>query len=226
VTSSTVADWPQAGQNRLPGGRGEWQCGQVTAKDYSSSGMPVIVFLVVWLIVALLVSLAGLLHQAPIPMPMLGAAITIVLLGMLIAWPAWRQRALAGGLRPLVAIHLTRFVGFYFLWLYSLGVLPRNFAEPAGWGDVIIAALAIVLLLLGDLSTGGRRIFLLVWNLLGLLDIMMVVSLAMRMAIADRGFQNAFASLPLSLLPTYIVPLVIASHALIFYRLTRSDRVA
>jgi 4-amino-4-deoxy-L-arabinose transferase-like glycosyltransferase len=44
--------------------------------------------------------------------------------------------------------------------------------------------------------------------------------------IADRGFQNAFASLPLSLLPTYIVPLVMASHALIFYQSTRSDRVA
>jgi hypothetical protein len=188
--------------------------------------MPLIVFLVVWLIVALLVSVAGLLHQVPIPMPMLGAVITVVLLGLLIAWPAWRRRALAGGLRPLIAIHLTRFVGFYFLGLYSLGVLPRNFAVPAGWGDVIIAVLAIVLLLIGDLSAGGRRLFLLVWNLLGLLDILMVVSLAMRIAIADPGFQNAFASLPLSLLPTYIVPLVIASHALIVYRLSRSDRVA
>jgi hypothetical protein len=176
-----------------------------------------LLFLVVWLIVALLVSVAGLLHQVPIPLPALGAAITILLLVVLAVWPSWRERALAGGPRPLVAFHLVRFVGFYFLWLYRLGVLPRNFAVPAGWGDIIVAVLAIPLLLMRDWASSGRRLFLLVWNVIGLLDILMVVSIAMRLASVDPGFQRGFASLPLSLLPTYVVPLVIASHALIFY---------
>jgi hypothetical protein len=34
--------------------------------------------------------------------------------------------------RWLVALHLCRFVGFYFLWLYSSGELPYAFAVPGG----------------------------------------------------------------------------------------------
>jgi hypothetical protein len=183
--------------------------------------MPLALFLIVWLIVALVVSVSGLLHQVAVPIPLVGTILTILLLAMLAAWPSWRERALAKGLAPLIAFHLVRFVGIYFLWLNSLGVLPRNFAVPAGWGDIVVATLAIPLLLMRDWRSGGRRTFLIVWNVLGLVDILLVVANAARMARADPGFQQGFASLPLSLLPLYIVPLIIASHALIFYRLWR-----
>ena len=186
--------------------------------------MPLALVLVIWLLVALVVSFAGLLMQLPFPIPVLGTVITVVVLAVLSLSPRWRQRALGNGPAPLIAFHLVRFVGFYFLWLYRLGVLPRDFAVPAGWGDILVAALAIPLLLLRDWTGGGRRTFLLVWNVLGLVDILMVVANAAGMARADPGFQHAFATLPLSLLPTFIVPLVIASHALIFYWLWRRDR--
>ena len=177
------------------------------------------VVLLVWLVLALLLSLSGALHQVPLPMPMLGGIITVVLLAVLTVASTWRARALELGFRPLIAIHLTRFVGFYFLWLYSLGVLARNFAVPAGWGDVIVAVLAIPLLMMRDGLATRWRTLLIAWNLIGLADILVVVVLAFQMSIADPGFQNAFASLPLSLLPLYIVPLVIASHGVMLYKL-------
>jgi len=177
------------------------------------------VVLIVWLIVALLLSVFGILHQVPLPIPMVGGLITVALLAILTTATSWRERVLALGYRPLIAIHLTRFVGFYFLWLYSLGVLPRNFAQPAGWGDIIVAALAIPLLMVRDGLATRWRALLIAWNLIGLADILVVVVLAFRMAMADPGFQNAFASLPLSLLPLYIVPLVIASHGVMLYKL-------
>ena len=142
-----------------------------------------------------------------------------VLLILALSRPA-RARALARGARPLVAFHLTRFIGVYFLWLYSLGVLARNFAVPAGGGDVIIAVWAAVLLVVRDWESSEMRLALLVWNVFGLFDILLVLALAARQAAADPGFRNAFASLPLSLLPTFIVPLVIASHVLMFVWLT------
>ena len=180
--------------------------------------------LLVWLIVALLLALTGTFHNIPVRMPVLGVALTAALLIVLALVPRVRARALAGGPRPLVAFHLTRFVGFYFLWLFSLGVLARNFAVPAGWGDVIIAAWACALLLIKDWSSREMRLAVLLWNVFGLFDILMVLALAARQAAADPGFQNGFASLPLSLLPTFLVPVVIATHVLLFVWLARRER--
>ena len=172
--------------------------------------------LLVWLIVAFVLALTGTFHDIPVRMPVLGVALTAAVLIVVALVPRVRARALRGGPRPLVAFHLTRFVGFYFLWLFSLGVLPRNFAVPAGWGDVIIAAWAAALLLVKDWNSREMRLAILLWNVFGLFDILMVLALAARQAAADPGFQNGFASLPLSLLPTFIVPIVIASHVLLF----------
>ena len=180
--------------------------------------------LLVWLIVALVLSLTGTFHNVPIRMPMIGVILTAALLTVLALSAAARARAFAGGPRPLVAFHLTRFVGFYFLWLSSLGVLARDFAVPAGWGDVIIAAWAAALLLMRDWNPREMRLALLLWNVFGLFDILMVMALAARQAAADPGFQNGFASLPLSLLPTFIVPIVIASHVLLFAWLAKGKQ--
>ena len=72
-------------------------------------------------------------------------------------WLRPRFRAWLGGvdLRWLVAFHLTRFVGFYFLYLYARGQLPYDFAVPGGWGDIAVASLAIVLLLIGRPARRG-----------------------------------------------------------------------
>jgi hypothetical protein len=180
--------------------------------------------LLVWLIIALLLALTGTLHELPVRMPMIAASLTAVLLVLLAMIPSLRARAFAGGPRPLVAFHLTRFVGIYFLWLYSLGVLARNFAVPAGWGDIIIAAWAAVLLMIRDWSSREMRSALLLWNAFGLFDILLVMALAAQQAAADSGFQNAFRSLPLSLLPTFIVPIVIATHVLLFVCLAGQRR--
>ena len=172
--------------------------------------------LLVWLIVAVLLAVTGTFHNIPVRMPVLGIALTATVLIILALVPRVRARVMVGGPRPLVAFHLTRFVGFYFLWLLSLGVLARDFAVPAGWGDVIIAAWAGALLFIKDWSSRDMRLAVLLWNVFGLFDILMVMALAARQAAADPGFQNGFASLPLSLLPTFIVPIVIASHVLLF----------
>src|SRR5258705_202219 len=65
-----------------------------------------------------------------------------------------------------------------------------------------------------------------VW-FVGALDSAFVVATAARLGMADPNSMGPLRTLPLSLLPTFLVPLIIASHALIFWRLVEaSDRRA
>ncbi len=120
-------------------------------------------------------------------------------------------------LRWLIALHLTRFVGLYFLLLCARGELPRTFALPAGWGDILVATGAALLMLFWN---GGRnRRMVLIWNSIGLVDILGVVLAAARLAFADRQSMQALTRLPLSFLPTLVVPLIIVTHIVIYMRL-------
>ena len=128
-------------------------------------------------------------------------------------------------LRVLVLLHVTRFVGIYFLVLYRRGQLPYDFAVPGGIGDIIVAALALPIAL-APLADTTRQRAIRIWNIIGLVDIALVLLTATRLNLADPDHLRALTYLPLSLLPTFIVPLIIASHVVMFVRLSRSQSPA
>ena len=122
-------------------------------------------------------------------------------------------------------LHVTRFVGFYFLALYRRGELPYAFAVPGGYGDIAVAILALLVVFL-PLDPARRTRFLTIWNVIGLTDIMLVVATAIRLNLADASQMRTLLHLPLSLQPTFLVPLIIATHVMIFARLARAERTA
>ena len=145
---------------------------------------------------------------------------TLVLLG---CWKITSIRVwvLNIDLRWLVLFHLTRlFAGMYFLVLCQHDELPCGFARPAGWGDIVVAVLALAVV--GAMRSQFTKPLLLIWNTLGLIDIIFVVFGALRFGVKDWQSMHALRELPLSLLPTFLVPLIIASHVLIFVRLVRA----
>ena len=126
----------------------------------------------------------------------------------------------AQDLRILVLVHVTRFVGIYFLVLHRDGLLPYAFAVPGGIGDIIVATMAVPVAL-APLADGSRRRIMTIWNVVGLIDILFVVATAMRINFTDPVQLRVLTILPLSLLPTFLVPLIIATHIVIFSRLAR-----
>ena len=187
-------------------------------------GMKFVVIGLVWLLVAIALGLSGLLRHVRPPGPQI---MIFGLTGVLILayWfnRSFRDWLKAVDLRLVVGLHLTRFVGFYFLWLYGRGELPYRFAVPGGWGDIIVATGAA--LILATWSGFGRRAaVLLIWNLYGLVDILFVVVTAAAEAMAVPASMAALLRMPLSLLATFLVPLIISSHMLIFARVLRSAR--
>jgi hypothetical protein len=177
---------------------------------------------IVWLAAALGVGASGLAAELRPPGPQLVlAGLTAALVAAGVFVRPFRRWAMAVDLRAVVALHLTRFVGLYFLVLAARGKLPETFAIPAGVGDVIVAVLAAVLLAtVRPAGAWGRRLYL-IWNALGLLDILAVVASAAAHGLADPGSMAPLVRLPLSLLPTFLVPLIIASHVLLAVRLAR-----
>ena len=181
-----------------------------------SGNKSVVLILGAWICLAAAVGIAGWVERAN------AAAVAGIIwtLTALILFACWKVSTLQRWvmtveLRWLVLLHLTRFVGFYFFLLCSRGELPFAFAAPAGWGDIIVAALAVLLL---ALSNARNWTMLIIWNTIGLTDILFVVLTALRLGLEDWRSMHALREFPLSLLPTFLVPLIIVSHVLIFFR--------
>jgi hypothetical protein len=184
---------------------------------------PVLTAAGVWLLAAVLAGASGRLSTLRPPAPQLVlAGLTLALLLAARLWTPLRHFMVTVDLRALVLFHVTRFVGFYFLALHARGELPWAFAVPGGWGDNAVAAGALLLVLLVPPdSPGGRRAYL-AWNVFGLLDILGVVLTATRLALGDPKSMKALLELPLSLLVTFVVPIIIATHVLMLARLARA----
>ena len=171
-------------------------------------------------------SATGRIAQLRPPAPqlvLLGLTVVLIVAGSRLA--GFREWLFGLSLRQIVALHLSRFIGIYFLVLNRQGQLPWEFAVPGGLGDIAVAAGAAWLVFgAGTLLPSTR--WLRVWNLLGLFDIWFVVVTAARLAFAKPDSMSALLRLPLSLRPTFLVPLIIASHVLLIVRLGQTREPA
>jgi hypothetical protein len=172
----------------------------------------------IWLGAAFIAGATGALRSLPVPPPAIAVALTIGALLVVRLSPRARQSVHELGPGPLVLFHVVRVAaGAYFLVLGASGVLPIEFTAPAGWGDMLVGLGAIwVLLRALPARTAGQRLALMIWNVAGLLDILGVLGNAIRLFVNDPSFVEPFTSLPLAILPTFVVPIVIVSHVLLF----------
>ena len=173
--------------------------------------------LVLWLVAAATAVAAGLL--ARVPPPAVVAVLAALVVFVSFAAPGLRQWVRTADLRLLLVPHLIRFVGVVFLILVSRGVLAPAFT-PIGWGDTVAASGALVLLLVGlPITSSGRWWTWLAWNSFGLADMALLVVTGIRLATTAPEQFTLFRHLPFGLLPTFAVPLIIATHVFIYIRL-------
>jgi len=175
----------------------------------------------VWFALAVAAGATGFFLRLPFPGPQL------IILGLVAATIAAgivpsRLRAWIESvpLRVLVGVNAIRFIGIWFLVLSARGQIDPLFAARAGWGDIATALLAIVLVL-----TRGPRLLYHAWNAFGFLDLVVAVGTAT--AVTLQGTSPGVApvlTLPLSIVPTFFVPLFLANHVFIFRRLLADGR--
>ena len=118
-------------------------------------------------------------------------------------------------------VHSWRVMGFVFLVLAAYGILPRAFALPAGLGDIAIGATASFVAL--KLASPNHRTIFIVWQVLGIVDLVTAVTLGTLMKVIDPHAISTAAMrvLPLSLIPTFVVPLLLILHVICIVQATK-----
>ena len=184
-----------------------------------------IVALAVWFLFALGGSLLGLFDSGPRPPLLLGLAAAVPVAAFVVCYltsAEFREFVLSLDLRGLALAQTFRVVGIVFVILYSLGALPGAFALPAGWGDFAIGITAPVV------ARYWKRPFpyrtFIVWNVLGSLDLVSAMILGVLASASPVGVlagdvsTRLMGQFPLSLIPTFFVPLFLIFHLICFIR--------
>jgi hypothetical protein len=175
--------------------------------------------LLLWLAVAVVLGTGEAFVGTPgaAPLPILAAVLTPLIVFLVAFWTAgsFRDFVLSGDLTLMAGIQAWRFGGLGFIALYVYGVLPGLFAWPAGLGDMAIGVTAplVIVALRRNPAFAAGRLFR-VWNLLGILDLVVAVSLGALSSMLGFGASGAFpmAVMPLVLIPAFFVPLFVMLH--------------
>ncbi len=129
-------------------------------------------------------------------------------------WPSLIHRPRAEAFRPLLCLHSFRFVGTAFLVPGVVSPeLPFSFAGPAAYGDLGAAVLAILALAAVKAKPG----IVLIWafNLWGTADLLLAFFHAINLQLPAGQLGAAY------FIPTFLVPLLLITHALMFRLLLR-----
>jgi hypothetical protein len=200
----------------------------------SGTGTFVAVFFLAWLALIFVLGARG-AFVAPRGAPPLGLLIGLLApLGLFVVGyrtiPQLREFILSADLRLIVGIQAWRWAGFGFLALYTYGVLPGVFAWPAGLGDMAIGMTAPLVLsgLLRRPGFAAGKSFV-AWNLSGILDLTVAVSIGALVPLLAPNFYGAVTTapmtqLPLVLIPTYLVPTFLMLHLTALFQARRLGR--
>jgi hypothetical protein len=129
----------------------------------------------------------------------------------------------------LVALQVYRVLGSTFLVGWALGAVPGIFALPAGIGDVITGLLALPAAIAVAAGTIEGRRAAIAWNIFGLLDFTVAVSIGLATApgpfqLIGTSIPNAAGIYPTVMIPAFAVPSSILLHALSLRQLRRRAR--
>lgn len=136
----------------------------------------------------------------------------------------------AASLKDLTWVHIVRIpVEIVLLWLFIGGGVPRVMTFEGRNFDIASGILALIVYFAAFRSGRPNRVMLIVFNIVGLLLLFNIVTIAM-ITLASPIQQMAFDQpnravlyFPYIWLPTIVVPVVLFSHLAALWKLMRND---
>ena len=183
-----------------------------------------------WFLFTFFASILGLFDSSPRPSVALGAAVLLPVIAFIacyFGWSEFRNLVRSANLKVLTLAQTWRIGGIVFVILYYQRLLPGTFALPAGWGDIAIGATApLIAWAISSRTVFPNRLFLL-WTVLGMLDLVMAITLGILSSATPLGIfageltTRIMSQFPLSLIPTFFVPLLLILHIISLIRVRR-----
>jgi hypothetical protein len=137
---------------------------------------------------------------------------------MFLGWRPLRRVVETVPQQWLVGVQLFRVEGVIFLTLYAAGLLPAQFALPAGIGDVLVGLLAPLVAIAYLRNSRHSNALVRAWNLLGIADLVVAVTTGFLtspspfQALALDKPNRLVGQYPLVMIPVFLVPLAFLLH--------------
>jgi len=183
------------------------------------------IVLVVWAVAAATLAYRGYLRPPDAQSaPPMGIVLAVVLFGMiLVLLFSPSLRSLLTNQKNLIWLNVWRLEGILFLILMANGQAPALWALPAGIGDIIIGVTAPWVARAVNTVSGRQRAI--VFNFLGLLDLIVAVTLGIT---TNPGRLHIFQTtpapelltdFPMAIVPAFLVPLAFTLHIVSLWQL-------
>jgi hypothetical protein len=191
-----------------------------------------VIVLAIWFAAVVVLGATGTLgNEHGLGTPALGLTVLLPIAALAVAFRTISAARVALSEIPLwilIAAHTLRVLGFAFLALYAAHRLPAPFAPVAGWGDILVGALAVPVAWLAARQGTRARWAMLSWNVVGTMDLIAAIGLGTISSpgplqlLAQSPGSGLMTTLPWILIPCFLVPAFQALHIAIFYRLSGS----
>jgi len=206
---------------------------ELTPAQRRNAWLGVMIPFTLWLALIWSSAINGVFRGGFAPLPLLPFAIFLpVIIGTPIVLLSKRMGQVLDAMPAswLIALQAYRVLGSAFLIGWARGLVPGVFALPAGIGDVVTGLLAVpVAILLAAGGLEGRKAAV-AWNVFGLLDFTIAVSIGLMIApgpmqVIVPSIPNATAGIyPNVMVPAFAVPSSILLHVLSLRQLRRCSR--
>jgi hypothetical protein len=198
--------------------------------------VPFLTGLVIWLVLQSVLTLNNIyntnLNVLPPKLFVLGIAPTVMALVLLFTTQTGKQFIDSLSLKHLTILNMVRIlVELVLFWLFIHKALPQIMTFEGRNLDIIAGITAPIMAYLFFIAKKINHHFLLIWNCIGILLLINIIGLAILSAptpIQLFGLTQpniAILYFPFSLLPTFIVPIVMLSHLTALRQLLKKKEI-
>lgn len=185
----------------------------------------IVVFYIVYLAYVSVFSLKGVFDVDSVPpkvMVWAGMPLMFILFGGIGNTKLFKTLLQSATLESLIAVHVFRVVGVFFIIIYYYHLLPARFAFSAGLGDIITAILALPVARMVAKKRPGYIPAVYAWNILGIIDIIDLLVIAV--ITGANGNLREMTVFPFVWFPAFAPATILFLHTVVFRKLYQLKR--